>query len=120
MGKELNLKTGQIGEEIAKKYLEEKGYLVLEENYKTKYGEIDLVCKNNNELIIVEVRTKKGENFGSPEDSLIKTKLRKVWLNAEAYRNTKKWQGICRVDAICLVLKKDNSLERLNHYKNIV
>ncbi len=115
-----NLRTGQIGENIAKEYLEKNGYKVIEQNYKTKYGEIDLVAKKGNELVFVEVRTKKGENFGTPEETINKKKLRKLWGNAKAYAARKKWQGSYRIDAVCLVLKYDNATERINHYENIV
>ena len=73
--------TGKLGEEIAKKYLELKGYKIIDRNYKTKFGEIDLVCKKGKRLIIIEVRTKKGLDFGTPEESLNRKKLKKILLN---------------------------------------
>ena len=115
-----NLATGKLGEEIAKKYLENKGYKIVERNYKTKYAEIDLVAKRKNELVFVEVRTKVGENFGSPEETIDRKKLRKLWGNATAYAARARWRGHCRIDAICIVLKEDYSVEHLNHYENIV
>jgi len=117
--KEFNLKTGKLGEEIAKNYLEKKGYKILEQNYKTKYGEIDLVARDGRDLVVVEVRTKKGEMFGSPEDSLNKKKLRKIQLNTLAYSGKIRWKGPCRVDAVCLVLEINNAIKRLEHYQNI-
>ena len=113
--KKLNLETGKIGEEIAKEYLEKKGFKIWEQNYKTKYGEIDLVCQQGKELVIVEVRTKKGENFGTPEESLDWRKLRKLKLNAMSYAGRKGWKGDYRVDAVCIVLG-----ERIEHYENII
>ena len=62
--------------------------------------------------ILNEVRTKIGDLFGSPEDSLTKKKLRKVWLNALA-------RGANRVDAVCIVLNYSGGVERLEHYENI-
>lgn len=118
--KELNLQTGKIGEEIAKNYLEKQGYKILEQNFKTKYAEIDLVAEKDKELIIVEVRTKRGDLFGTPEDSLDKRKLRKLWLNAQGYVNQARWPGPYRVDAVCIILKPDNSIDRLNHYQSII
>ncbi len=115
-----HLETGKIGEEIAKEYLEKKGYKIIEQNYKTKYAEIDLVAKKGNEMVFVEVRTKKGENFGTPEDTINNKKLRKLWGNARAYATWKKWQGPYRVDAVCVVLRYNNTMERLNHYENII
>ena len=120
--KELNLKTGQMGEEIAKKYLKKKGYKILEQNVKTKFGEIDLVTKYKKELVIVEVRTKIGDMYGSPEDSLTKKKLEKLKQNAISYVVRKGWKGDYRVDAVCIVLalSKHKVSERVEHYENII
>ena len=105
---------------MAKKFLEEKGYKIIEQNYKTKYSEIDLIAKKGKDLVFVEVRTKIGENFGTPEDTLNNKKLNKVRFNALSYAGFKKWQGLIKIDAICIVLKTDYSVLRLNHYENIV
>lgn len=112
--------VGKIGEGLARKFLEEKGYKIIEQNYKTKYAEIDLVAQNKNELIFLEVRTKVGENFGSPEETINNKKKKKLFGNASAYATIKKWQGLYRIDAICIVLKPDHSINRLDHYENIV
>jgi len=118
--------VGKIGENLAKKFLEKQGYKIIEQNYKTKYAEIDLVAQKpacagrEKELIFVEVRTKIGENFGMPEETINKKKIRKLRGNAIAYTAIKKWNGSFRIDAICIVLKPDYNVGRLNHYENIV
>ncbi len=112
--------VGKIGEGIARKFLEEKGYKIIEQNYRTKYSEIDLVALKDKKLIFVEVRTKIGENFGTPEETIIGNKAKKVWQNASVYIAFKKWDGPARIDAICIVLKPDYNIERLSHYENIV
>lgn len=117
--KKFNLQTGMIGEEIAKKYLEKNGYKIIARNFKTKYAEIDLVARHKNELIFVEVRTKVGENFGTPEESLDKRKLRKLWWNAQGYVSQVGWSGPYRIDAVCIVLKLDKTVERIDHYQSI-
>ena len=117
--KKFNLQTGSLGENIAKEYLEDKGYKIIKRNYKTKYAEIDIIAKNKDILVFVEVRTKKGEQFGTPEDTLNKIKLVKVKRNAIAYSAAKRWQGLCRIDAICIVLNQDNVVKRMKHYENI-
>lgn len=117
---------GKIGEDLARNYLEKEGYKILEQNYRTKYAEIDLVAEKKSgifgqkKLVFVEVRTKVGENFGSPEDTINKAKLWKVLQNAKSYSAFKKWQGPERIDAICIVLKPDFSVLRLTHHENIV
>ena len=118
--KQFNLQTGKIGENIARKYLEKKGYKILEQNYRTKYAEIDLIARQKNEIIFVEVRTKRGELFGTPEESLNKRKLRKLYWNVNSYALRIHWPGPYRVDAVCIVLGQDNSTLRINHYENIV
>lgn len=119
-------KVGQMGEKLAREYLEKQGYKILEQNYRTKYAEIDLICEKKdgffgkNKLVFVEVRTKIGENFGSPEDTINRQKLWKVLQNAKFYTAFKKWDGPARIDAICIVLNKDLSVSRLTHHENIV
>lgn len=118
--------VGKIGEDLARKYLEKEGFKILEQNYRTKYAEIDLVAKKSagffkqSTLVFVEVRTKVGEQFGSPEDTINKAKLWKVLQNAKSYTAFNKWQGPCRIDAICIVLKPDFSVVRLTRHENIV
>jgi putative endonuclease len=118
--------VGKIGEDLAREYLEKNGYKILEQNYRTKYAEIDLVAEKSDgffrkkRLVFVEVRTKVGENFGSPEDTLNKAKLHKVLWNASTYSAFKKWDGPARIDAICIVLKPDFSVSRLTHHENII
>ena len=119
-------KVGQIGEKLARDYLEKNGFKILEQNYRTKYAEIDLVAEKpmkffgKKTLVFVEVRTKVGENFGSPEDTINKAKLWKVLQNAKSYAGFKKWDGPQRIDAVCIVLKPDFSVLRLTHHENII
>ena len=119
---------GQVGEKLAKEYLEKQGYKILEQNYKTKYAEIDLVAEKpagflgmgQSTLVFVEVRTKVGEQWGAPEDTINKAKLWKVLRNAKSYAGFNKWSGPARIDAVCIVLKNDFSVSRLTHHENII
>jgi putative endonuclease len=118
--------VGKIGENLAREYLEKEGYKIIEQNYKTKYAEIDLIIEKKDnlwgktKLVFVEVRTKIGENFGSPEDTINRAKLWKILQNAKSYSAFKGWQGPERIDAICIVLKPDYSVSRLTHHENII
>ena len=70
-----NLRIGNLGENIARQYLESKGYNIIESKLRNKYSEIDLIVKDSlKTLIFVEVRTKTNEEFGSPEESVDKKK----------------------------------------------
>lgn len=120
--KQLNLKTGQMGEEIAKEYLENKGYKILEQNVKNKFGEIDIIAQYKKELIFIEVRTKIGDIYGTPEESLTRKKLRKLRLNAMSYVARNSWKGDYRIDAVCILLSlaKQNVPEQVEHYESII
>jgi len=109
----------KIGEERAKKYLEDKGYKIIEQNYRTRYSEIDLVVEKHNILIFIEVRTKRSDIFFSPEESINQKKLKKLYWNAENYVGVNKYKGQYRIDAICIILNHNNSVKRIEHYKGI-
>ncbi|TSC97875.1 MAG: putative endonuclease [Parcubacteria group bacterium Greene1014_47] len=113
---------GKLGEEIARAYLEKNGYKIVEQNWRTKRGEIDIIVKKGDVLVFVEVRTKVGEQFGSPEDTLTHEKKRRLLWNAKAYVANKKYKGLYRVDALCIVLKGDGTEipQRLSYHESIV
>ncbi len=111
--------VGRTGEEVTCRHLKKEGYLILERNYKTKYAEIDVVCRKKKELVFVEVRTKTNENFGSPEDTVDVEKIKRLKRSALGYIQKKRYQGPCRIDLVCVVLNKEGDVERLTHHKNI-
>lgn len=116
----MNYELGQLGEEMAKEYLKNKGFEILEHNCKNKYGEIDLVCKDKDCLVFVEVKTRVGELFGGPEGALNKKKIRRLVRNANAYMAFKaKELSSYRIDAVCIVLAQNREVQRIDHYQNI-
>ena len=119
MGKKFNLETGKLGEDIAEKFLREKGYQIITRNFKTKYSEMDLIAKKDNSLIFVEVKTRAGDNFGSPEEAINKRKRRRLKRAAQAFTAFHHWEGPFRIDAVCIVLDKEGEIHRLRHYQNI-
>lgn len=117
--KNIRLKTGLIGESIAKAFLEKKGYKIIEQNLRTKYSEMDLIAKKNNALVFVEVRTKTNERFGSPEQTINKDKINRLIRSAHAYNAFNKYSGKFQIDAICIILNPDTSPKRITHYESI-
>ena len=61
--------TGYFGEDVARRILESRGYRLVEKNYTTRRGEIDLIMRKNNEIIFVEVKTRKNQAYGSALES---------------------------------------------------
>lgn len=78
-------KTGKEKEDKAVEYLKEKGYTILERNFYTRFGELDIVAYKDDTVIIVEVRSLSTENFGMPQESINLTKINKILKTAEIY-----------------------------------
>lgn len=123
MTKVFNRKRGSEGEEIATKFLADKGFKILERNYSTKFGEIDLVVIKDNILRFVEVKLKKGDFFGAPEEMIGASKLSRVIRMSEFYLMEKpemaKKYEIYSIDAVCIVINENEEVERINLYENI-
>jgi putative endonuclease len=77
--------TGKLGERLACKALEKKGYRILERNYRCRLGEIDLIARQQDCIVFIEVRSKTGTAFGSPGESVTAAKKQKLLAAALDY-----------------------------------
>lgn len=82
---EHNKRYGFGGEELARKYLEAKGYTWVASNFSTRLGEVDLVMKVKSTLVFVEVKRRQNDRFGAPEEAVTKTKRDHMIKGALAY-----------------------------------
>lgn len=80
-----NKEKGEIGENIASKYLISKGANIIERNYKIKSGEIDIIAKLDNELVFIEVKSRTNNKYGSPSESVNNKKINKITNTAKYY-----------------------------------
>ena len=78
-------RIGAIGEELARHHLEAKRYRIWASNYRCRWGEIDLIARDGQEWVFVEVRTRRSETYGGPEESLTDTKARHLILAAQDF-----------------------------------
>ena len=85
-----NIETGKKGEDLAKEYLVKQGYKIIERNYRSKMGEIDIIAKDGEYTCFVEVRLRKNNSFGSPADSINEGKRRRIIKTAQLYAATKR------------------------------
>ncbi len=108
---------GRIGELTASNFLVEKGYRLVERNYRTKYGEIDLVMKDGGVWVFVEVKTKSGSQYGRPEEMFGRTKYAKVVRMGTLYMGNKNEQ--CRVDMVAVDLDVARQVIDIRHYENV-
>ena len=110
--------TGQRGEDLACEYLVKNGYKIIGRNYRINFGEIDIICRDNNILVFVEVKAKKTLVFGTPEEMFTRGKYTKVKRMATVYLKGR--EVPCRIDMVAVELAPDNRVLRLRHYENVV
>jgi putative endonuclease len=115
--KYLNRQTGRVGEQAAAEYLQSKGYEVISRNFSTRFGEIDLICRVNDITVFVEVKTKKGGNFGSPEEMFTRYKYEKVRRMGQVFLGGK--EVPCRIDMVAVELGMGGEVKQIRHYQNV-
>jgi len=113
------------GEELAAAYLEASGYAVLARNWRTRAGELDIIAREADWMVFVEVRTRtkgagQSPHFGSPEESIGAQKQARLVRMVEAYLHDSAWAGPVRIDVIALELAPDGSVQRLAHFRDAV
>ncbi|MFN4286063.1 MAG: YraN family protein [Lacibacter sp.] len=81
-----HLHTGRRGEELAAAWLQQKGYVIRHRNWKFSYYELDIVAEKNGMLHFIEVKTRRNNRFGHPEESVSKKKLQRLYEAGAAYQ----------------------------------
>lgn len=105
--------TGSTGERLAEEFLAAKGYIILERNYRFKRSEIDLIAKDSGLLVFIEVKTRKSDRFGFPEEAVSSKKLDKIKDAAEEYIYTNNWSGDVRFDVVSIYLGAKTEIEHM-------
>lgn len=110
---------GRWGEAQAAEYLGRQGYLVLERNVRTAYGEIDLVARQGAVLVFVEVKTRSSTAFGLPEASVTPRKQAHMLAAAQAYLQAHPdLQGDWRVDVVAIQRRRGGQIPEIAHFEN--
>ncbi|GMQ80681.1 MAG: YraN family protein [Rhodothermia bacterium] len=103
-------KVGQEGEALAAAYLEQKGYRILERNYRFQRAEVDLICfqpaskyEDGGELVFVEVKTRTSHAYGVPETAVDTSKQKNLKRAARSYLHEHRMEGaLCRFDVLAI------------------
>ena len=111
---------GKRGENLAEQELRRHGMAILERNYRTREGEVDLIARDGDFLVFVEVRTRREGNQGSPEESVTLAKKARLIALAEAYVAQAEWKGPWRIDVVGIHLGPRGELEGINWIPNAV
>lgn len=109
-----SIETGKEGEKIAAVYLKKKGYRIIEQNYRCPIGEIDIVARDKNELVFVEVKTRKSVSLGYPEQAVGFKKQKKISNLAMWYLLEKKLiESRARFDIVAILMLPSGNEVRL-------
>lgn len=113
--------TGILGEEIARGFLGKNGYHIVETNYRCPQGEIDIIARREETLVFVEVRTKKSQQYGSPEESITPTKMKRLRAVAAHYRQHRDdLPASWRIDVLAIQMNRYGRVSRLELIENAV
>jgi putative endonuclease len=113
--------TGALGEKIACDFLGKNGYDIVETNYHCPEGEIDIITKQADTLVFVEVRTKKSRLFGSPEESITQVKKEKLQTLAKRYgQEHENLPATWRIDVVAIQMDDSGRVSRIELIENAV
>ena len=111
---------GDWGEKIAANYLMKQGYEILDRNYKTKLGELDIVAKEGDIIVFVEVKTRSSRSFGLPQEAVNFKKQNKIMRMALQYLRDRELRGTWRIDVVGIVMDKNRRVENIDLIRNAV
>jgi len=99
---------GKRSEDLAAWYLKKSGYKILEQNYRTQLGEIDIIAKERQTIVFVEVKSRRSVRYGSPKWSVTHQKQRKISMVALQYlKRTRQIDTAARFDVVAVISNRD-------------
>ena len=113
---------GESGERVAALFLEQRGYKILARNFRTRTGEIDLIAEDADGLAFVEVRTRRGDTMGTPEESLTPRKRKRTIAMALEYlqQHEEFAEQAWRIDLVAIELDRAGKIARMEVIKSAV
>ncbi len=120
-----NAELGRWGERQARLHLEAKGYGITATNFRSRTGEIDIVATCGEELVFVEVKTRRGDAFGEAVESISPGRAERIAAVAEEFLQTQTPAGYSsstpwRIDLVCVNLDRGGALLSVDHIKHAV
>ncbi|HKC19028.1 MAG TPA: YraN family protein [Candidatus Dormibacteraeota bacterium] len=102
---------GRTGERAAAALLRSRGYQIVGAGFRARRGELDLVCRRDNVLVVVEVKTRTTDAFGAPLEAVGPRKRQALMSAAAEYRALTEWRGHIRYAVVALTLRRDHSFD---------
>lgn len=114
-----NRELGKLGEDLAEKYILNQGFSIIQRNFRTRSGEIDIIAKDGKYIVFIEVKARRSISFGFPREAVDKNKQIKIRDIASLYLlKNKKMDSHVRFDVIEVLLDKKNDLKSIVLLRN--
>ena len=111
--------TGKTGEDLACDFLLKKNFEIIERNFRCKIGEIDIISKDKEELVFVEVKTRTQKMYGNPAEAIDIKKKKHIYRAAEYYMLINNIENVfCRLDVMEVYIYKNSY--KINYFKNCI
>ena len=115
-----NQSLGHLGETIAANFLRcKKGYRIIEKNFRSGRGEVDLICHQGRVVIFVEVKTRTNQRFGRPEEAITPAKLETLERLAQAYCQTMADTRPWKIEVVSILMNIKNQTFTINHLTDL-
>lgn len=112
--------TGNYGEQLACEYLKKQDYKILERNFRIRGGEVDIICKDKDYLVFVEVKTRYSYDYGLPVESMTPWKIKSLLKTAQFYLLKVKWKdGPFRLDFVSVDFVNNPQKPEIELIRNI-
>lgn len=111
---------GLLGEELAVKLLKREGYKILGRNFRSKFGEIDIIALEKNTLVFVEVKTRWSNKFGAPEEAITPWKIKRIIKAGQYYKLLyPQSPDLLRLDAVAIDLAATGEVKQIRLIRNL-
>jgi putative endonuclease len=110
--------VGRWGEQAAAEYLEKQGYIILARNFRAAHGEVDIIARQKNVLVFVEVKARSSNRYGYPEHSVTPRKQQHILSAAQEYIFEHPEFQTWRVDVIAV--EGETGQAKISHFENVV
>lgn len=111
---------GKWGEDLALQFLQEQGYTLVARNFRTPDGEIDLILEKDGQLTMVEVKTRKNDEFGLPEDAVTDEKIEHLTIAAEWFLQDKpEYADNWRIDVVSIIGTPAGGEPQIDWFENV-
>lgn len=110
---------GDKGEREAVRFLRKQGYRILDRQHRNQFGELDIIALDNNQIVFIEVKTRRTTDAGRPFEAVDIAKQKKIARTALGWlKDKRRLNQSCRFDVISIVWQDDRSAPQIDHYQN--